>query len=273
MKFYQIISILALATVGFTSCEEIIDLELENAEPRIVIDALVDATGQSARVFLTKSNGFYESINLDFVTDAIVHLTLSDGSIVDLPMVQDGIYIAFGLNLTEGDILTLTVIDGDGKEYKATENVPHEIAIDSLQLIPVSGGPGGGGPFGGGSNIQSYQIFTHWQDVEDKESFYRIKATVNDTLLTGLITISDDVNRNGEAISQPLFQTFEAGDTVTMELSSIDGGSYRYLNDLSGAGGPGFNSTTPFNPKSNFDNNALGYFGIIRTDEETIILP
>ena len=258
--------------MSLTSCEEVIVLELENAEPKIVIDATVNATAQTAQVLLTKSNGFYDDINLDFVADATVNLTLADGSNVNLPMVQDGIYIAFGINVVEGDELTITVIDGEGVEYKATENVPHAVAIDSLQLIPTDdGGPGNGGPFGGG-DVQFYQIFTHWQDVADKESFYRIRATVNDTLQNGLIVLSDDVNRNGQAISQPVFQTFEEGDTVTMQLLSIDEGSYFYFNGLSGSG-PGFGSTTPFNPKSNFSNQALGYFAVVRTDEITVILP
>lgn len=273
MKYLKNIFFLAFAITSLTSCEEIIVLDLENAESKIVIDAVVDATAQNARVILTKSNGFYDPITLDFVADATVNLTLADGSIVNLPMLQDGIYVAFGINVAEGDELTLTVIDGDGNEYKATENVPHNVAIDSLEVIATSNaGPGGGGgPFGGG-DVQYYQIFTHWQDVADKESFYRIRALVNDTLQAGLITLSNDVNRNGEAFSQPVFQTFEEGDTVTMQLLSIDAGSYRYFSDLAGAGGPGFGSTTPFNPKSNFTNNALGYFGIVRTDEKTVIL-
>lgn len=272
MKYFKNIFFLAFAMMSLISCEEVIELDLENAESKIVIDAVVDATAQNARVILTQSNGFYDPITLDFVADATVNLTLADGSIVDLPMLQDGIYVAFGINIAEGNELTLTVIDGDGNEYKATEKVPHSVAIDSLQLIPTSNaGPGNGGPFGGG-DVQYYQIFTHWQDVADKESFYRIRATVNDTLQAGLITILDDVNRNGEAFSQPVFQTFEEGDTVTMQLLSIDAGSFRYFNDLSAVQGQGFNSTSPFNPKSNFTNQALGYFGIIKTDEKTVIL-
>ena len=257
--------------MSLTSCEEVIELELENAESKIVIDAVLDVTTQNARVLLTKSNGFYEAVELDFVADAIVNLTLIDGTIINLPMVQNGVYFATGINVMEDDVVTITVID-DEATYVATEKVPHNITIDSLEIIPTdNAGPNGGGPFGGG-DIQYYQIFTHWKDVENKESFYRIKVRVNDTLQTGLITISNDINRNGAAFSQPVFQSFEAGDTVGVELLSIDEGSYRYLNDLSSSG-PGFGATTPFNPKSNFTNDALGYFGIVKSNVETVILP
>ena len=61
---------------------------------------------------------------------------------------------------------------------------------------------------------------------------------------------------------------------VTIQLLSMDEGSYLYFSDLAEIIGQGLNnSTTPFNATSNFDNDVLGYFSIFRKDEETIILP
>jgi hypothetical protein len=268
MKIYQIISILVIAAMSFTSCEEIIELDLENAEPKLVIEANVDVTNQTATVFLTKSNGFYDDISLNVITDATVNLTLADGSILNLPMISDGFYAAFGINAAEGDELVMSVVDGDEKVYEATENVPHEVALDSLEFIARTGGFG----LGGGDADTTYQVFVHWQDVADKESFYRIRSILNDTLQTGTYSLADDIGFDGTAFSTPLFSFFETGDTVTIQILSIDDGSFRYFSDLSAAQGQGFGSTTPYNPKSNFDNNALGYFGISRTDEETVIM-
>ena len=80
MKYFKNIFFLAFAMMSLASCEDIIELDLENAESKIVIDAVVDATAQNARVILTQSNGFYDDITLDFVADATVNLTLADGS-------------------------------------------------------------------------------------------------------------------------------------------------------------------------------------------------
>ncbi len=272
MKIYQILGLILFAAISFTACEEVIVLDLENADAQLVIEARVNATNQTASVFLTKSNGFYEDVNLNVVSDATVDLTLANGSIVNLPLIQNGFYAITGLNVVEGDALTMTVTDNDGNEYKAITNVPHTVEIDSLQLVPTnSGGPGGGGPFGGG-NEQFFQIFTHWKDIGNKESFYQIQVTLNDTLQSDIYQLVDDTNLDGNALSRPIFQSFKEGDTVKMELMSIDAASFRYLNDLSAVQGQGFNSTTPYNPKSNFDNNALGYFGVVQVDEETVIL-
>lgn len=268
MKIYQIISILILAAMSFISCEEVIELDLENAEPKLVIEANVDVLNQMATVFLTKSNGFYDDISLNVITDATVNLTLADGSIVNLPMISDGFYAASGINVVEDDELMISVVDGEGKVYEAIENVPHEVTLDSLEFIArtVGFGPGAGG------TDTAYQVFVHWQDVADKESFYRVRSILNDTLQTEIYYLVDDIGLDGITFSARLFSFFEAGDTVTIQILSIDDASFRYFSDLSGAQGQGFGSTTPYNPKSNFTNNALGYFGINRTDEETVIL-
>lgn len=274
MKSIKNICFALLAALALTSCEEVIILDLENDEPRLVIEAVVDASAQTATVFLTKSNGFYDDVSLDSETGASVELTLADGSTVALSEIQDGLYFAAGLQVTEADELTMTIIDNAGNQYVSTTYVPHDIAMDSLDIVEAAAGPGGGGnPFGGDTTTATqYQIFTFWDDVPNKESFYRIRAVVNDTLQAGVYTMVDDIGTDGDQLFRPFFQPFESGDTVTIQLLSLDKDSYGYFNELSAVQGQGSNSTTPFNPKSNFDNNALGYFGVQRMDSRTVIL-
>lgn len=271
MKLYQIIGILALIAMGMTSCEEIIELDLKNAEPRLVIEAVVDAGSGTGIVYLTKSNGFYDPISIELVAGATVTITQADGAEVALNSFADGIYLGTGIVANEGDTLSILVTDSDGNEYRAKAKTPHSVAIDSLEIIEVGGGRAGGGPFGGDGD-KVYQIFTHWQDKGGTESFYRVRATVNDTLQANVYTLADDLLLEGEAMTIPFFQTFEGGDTVTMQLLSIDKSTYTYYDNLSSIQGGGFSSSTPFNPNGNFDNNALGYFGVLRLDSKTVVL-
>jgi hypothetical protein len=267
MKLYQIIGVLALIAMGMTSCEEIIELDLENAEPRLVIEAVVDAGSGNGIVYLTKSNGFYDPISIELVGGATVTITQADGTEIALSSLVDGVYLAGGIVANEGDTLSISVIDGEGNEYKASAKTPHSVAIDSLEIVELGGN---GGPFSSDERI--YQIFTHWQDKGGTESFYRVRATVNDTLQANVYTLADDLLLEGEAITIPFFQPFEGGDTVDIQLLSIDKSSYIYYNNLSSIQGGGFGSSSPFNPNSNFDNNALGYFGVLRFDSQTVIL-
>jgi hypothetical protein len=269
MKLYQIIGVLALIAMGMTSCEEIIELDLENAEPRLVIEGVVDAGSGNGIVYLTKSNGFYDPISIELVGGATVTITQADGTEIALSSLADGVYLAGGIVANEGDTLSILVIDGEGNEYKASAKTPHSVAIDSLEIIEQEGGRGG---FGGNDDTKTYQIFTHWQDKAGTESFYRVRATINDTLQANTYTLADDLLEEGEAMTRPFFQPFEGGDTVTMQLLSIDKSTYVYYDNLSSIQGAGFSSSTPFNPNSNFDNNALGYFGVLRFDSQTVIL-
>ena len=53
---------------------------------------------------------------------------------------------------------------------------------------------------------------------------------------------------------------------------SIDEATYKYYSDLASIQSSVFDATTPFNPKSNFDNDALGYFGIWYSDVKAIVV-
>lgn len=252
----------------FASCEEVIILDLENAEPRLVIEAIIDADAQAIGVLLTQSNGFYDAVNLETINDATIILTKADGSTLGIPYFGNGYYVATNLNINTEEELSVLVRTTDNKEYRATTYVPNAVILDSLQAL-VEERPN----FGGGSTEANFQIFAHWQDEVDVENFYRIRVTKNDTLLNTGYTLSDDISRDGNTLSQPAaFQTFESGDTVMVQLLSIDKNAYTYFSDLSAVQGQGFSSTTPFNPNSNFDNDALGYFGVFRSDTETVIL-
>ena len=272
MKFYHIAIIFSITILSLTSCEEVIILDLQNDEPQLVIEAKIDANTQIATVLLTMSNGFYDDITLELVNNATIQITESDGTVKDLQLISDGFYLANGIQLADGDELSVAVVDGNGITYNAKASVPHTVMIDSLSIVELTSsvGPGGGGS-GGGSSEPQYQIYTYWQDVAGSESFYRIRALQNDTLLGGY-NLVDDFQSDGEQLFRPIFDTFEAGDTATFQLLSIDNDSYKYFSDLSAIQGQGFGSTTPFNPKSNFDNNALGYFGIFRMDVETVVV-
>ena len=265
---FKILSLFVFVVL-FSACEEVIELELENDEPQLVIEATINVNTQTAVILLTQSNGFYDEVDLNTVSDATVRLSLEDETDLDVPLVQDGLYILGNLNVIEGEVLTLNVTDSEGIIYQAQASVPHSVQIDSLEFIEANFG----GPGGGNTDVQQYQIFTHWQDVPNKASYYRTKPFVNGDAIAGNYTLADDLNRDGGTITLPFFNTFSGGDTVRVQLLSMNENSFEYFNELAAVQSQGFNSTTPFNPAPIFSNEALGYFGIFNIDEQAIILP
>lgn len=257
-----------LMSILFTSCEEVITLDLENDAPKIVIEAVVNATDQTASVLITKSNGFYESATLEVINDAMITLTQADGTTIDFQFVGNGRYTASNIAAAVGDELSILVVDGAGEEYRAVTQTPHPVTLDSVTIEEATGGPGVN-PFG---DETLYRLFSYWQDVADVENYYRIRAIKNDTLQADVYTLIDDIGNDGQQLFRPFFDTFIAGDVVTLQLLSLDKSTYIYFSDLSEIQGQGFGSTTPYNPHSNFDNNALGYFGIIRMDTQVLTI-
>lgn len=269
MNIYKIATFLLVAIIGLSSCEEVIILDLENDEPKLVIEAVVDAKAESVSVLLTKSNGFYEDISLAGVNTATITLTLADGSAVNVPFVANGLYTATGITTAVNDALSITINDGEGNTYTASARTPNATTIDSLSTEEITFGPGSDRD---GDNPR-FRVFTYWQDLASVENYYRIRAFKNDTLQANIYTLVDDIGNDGNQIFRPFSDAFESGDVVRIQLLALDKSTFTYFSDLSVIQGDGPNSSSPFNPHSNFDNDALGYFGILQIDEQVMVIP
>ena len=71
--------------------------------------------------------------------------------------------------------------------------------------------------------------------------------------------------------------SIKVGDEFRVELLNIDRANFDYFNtandvSASGGGGMGLGSVAPTNPNTNWDNNALGYFGAYTVSEATTVL-
>ena len=55
MNKLKSLSLLFIAIITLSSCTDIIELELENSDPRVVIEANLDASNQICSVFLSES--------------------------------------------------------------------------------------------------------------------------------------------------------------------------------------------------------------------------
>lgn len=74
--------------------------------------------------------------------------------------------------------------------------------------------------------------------------------------------MDDDYYENtGNIEYSALRLNFDLGDDVIIELYSIDDDTYIYYSELNdGSGSMMGGSSTPYNPKSNFGSDVMGYF-------------
>ena len=238
----------------FFACEDVIDIDLNSVEPRIVIEAKLFDQMYPATVLITKTSDFFDTITYNTVSDAEVFISDNSGNSVRLlEMNTAGLYQAdlFG---EIGKIYTLSV-KSESETYISTAEMKPPLKIDSLKADYH----GGEIPYfeegyelncfiGDSVNINEYCMLNIYKNFEKSINIY----------------LYDDTYTDGSSFEYTFFiETFQAGDTALIEILTCDRGGYNYLYTYAEIASDYFqDSGTPYNPTSNISNNALGYFGV-----------
>jgi len=270
MKIIKISTILFFTIFFLSSCTDIIELDLKNTEPRIVIEATLNITDSTFTARLSKSNDFYEEGDYKKIKGASISLKNSTGPTYTIPEIEDGKYQLRNIISNTNDVFSLTVIDDEGKEYSAETISPCNIEL--VRIVPAPFNPPGGGP-GNSTNADFFQIMSFWKDSTNVDNYYRIKSYINDTLQAEAFDLADDRYFNGDTIVSVSIFGLSSGDKLKMELLSTDKKYFDYFLDVAILYNRGPGGTTPYNPKGNFNNGALGYFGIYSVSKFEFTLP
>ncbi|HAA16996.1 MAG TPA: hypothetical protein DCE41_36905 [Cytophagales bacterium] len=267
MKSLYTILLAAVGLLVLGACEKIIDVDLNDAEPTLVVEANLNNEFGPQTVVLTRTTSFFTPETPGAVTNATVTVTDDQGEEVTYDEVEDGVYVAVFAGVP-GRTYTLQ-IDTEGETFTAVSEMRPIVSLDSLTFSP-------GGGFGPQEGPPTFLPFTNFNDPDEKGNFYRVTEVSEDPARTAFIYLLDDLATNGNLVTFPLFgNSLIAGDTVTIELWHLDPAAHTYFDELGNTGGGGpFNSSTPANPTTNLDNGALGYFNAYSKSSVTeIVLP
>lgn len=263
--FYPLLS----AVTVFVACEKVIDIPLDEAAQRFVVEAVIKDSIGANSVTISKTGSVYETSDFEKVSGAVVTITDASGTVYPLTEMtgQPGVYSNPSFITVINNNYTLNVSVGD-QNFSSTCQTFYKPQLDSLTWIEQLGS------FGFGDDT-TYLVFFNFSDNADQDNFYRINAWINGKK-EGVYYITNDELFNGGTYTQPLFaSTVEKGDTVQVELISMDKANYTYFYSLSNAStdGGGPFSPSPGNPVTNISGGALGYFGAYTTDTLSIIIP
>ncbi|OYX80443.1 MAG: hypothetical protein B7Y83_18435, partial [Flavobacteriales bacterium 32-34-25] len=108
----------------FSSCEEVIDLELDNATPRLVIEASIvwikGSSGNAQKIKLSTTTGYYDT-EVPIVTGATISITNSENTVFNFTEIPDtGEYVCIDFEPEIGETYTLNIIH-NGETYTGTE--------------------------------------------------------------------------------------------------------------------------------------------------------
>jgi len=263
--------VLSLVTsLIFPGCQKVINVDLNEAAPRIVIDGSVNDRRGPYTVAISKTGSYFNQPVLQPVAGANVIITDDVGTIDSLLETTPGIYLTSRTRGVPGRTYTLKVISED-QEYEGSSTLSTHVNIDSLTLIKSDSQRIF---FGGNNQTDShFEIHCFFKDPPEK-NFYRIKVFKNDSINTENYRLYDDQYTNGEETELRVVGGADAGSTYRIELLSLDSKTYGYFRTLSDLlfTNPFFGST-PANPNNNLSNAALGYFGTWAVSSRTMIIP
>lgn len=271
MKNYRSLLFILIITV-LSSCEKVIDIDLNESDKQYVIEASLEEGENDFSVLITKTAPYFDNQPSDKITTAKVTLKdITTGESIDVPHLAEGKYQTVAT--AEKDHVYQLSVDVEGKNFTATSSLPKQIPLTEVYSEKGVAGP----PRPGGEGEEKYSVYFRYNDPADEDNYYRAIHYINGKVqLKNIIQVWDDNVTNGQNARFPLFgQSFDAGDTVLVQLIHYDDISYDYFNSLSdligSGGGPG-GTAAPGNPNSNWSNNALGYFSAYSADTLSVVV-
>lgn len=255
--------ILLLVMVVLYACTKVINVNLNDAAPQIVIEGIVTNTPGPYQVKITKTVNFSDANTFPPVSGATVKIIDNTIALTDiLTEASPGIYTTHTIQGIPGHTYQLNIVAGS-QTYTASSIMPQPVALDSIGFQHLSR-----------FNKIDISAIPYYQDPAGIKNYYSFDQYVNSKKLNITIPFDDRLS-DGKYISIGLRNDstyINIGDTVLVKMNCIDKSTYDYFYTLSQvSGNSNFQSASPSNPVSNISNNALGYFSANTTQSKKAI--
>ncbi|PID91699.1 MAG: hypothetical protein CSA96_07080 [Bacteroidetes bacterium] len=265
VKPVQTIVLGAVFTGLLISCEELIEIDLNRADPVLVAEGYMEKDSL-CRVRLSLSSDYFSADAEEPVEDATVRVLTADGEEELLTCLGDGVYKGSRLRGTPDKDYTLE-IDRNGKHYAGSSYLYPPAEIRGIFSEELAFAP----PRAEGLPRMVILFLT---DHPGRPDNYLLKVMHNQVPVDlGYFLATDMYGENGSSLEMSLFLFgTEVGDTLELRLYSIDQKSYVYCSQLNETlYGRMATSATPYNPASNLGEGIMGYF-MARSRIDTVFI-
>ena len=257
--------ILTISLILF-SCQKVIDVDLNEANANIVLEADYTAEDSTVRLSITETTSFFDSNSSPTIDNATATIQDHLGNTTPLVYIGSGQFELTNYIPNFNTSYTMNV-NHNGILYQASCLLPDVVNLEPLttEYFPsFFGFPDG------------YAVNLSFYDPAGVENYYLVHPIVNDTVWNELsdFILQDDLVTDGNLVERPLFmrRLFQTGDTITLEFRSVDEVVFRYYDQIQDILGAGQAAAAPANPDTNWDNKALGYFSAYGIDRKTVIV-
>jgi hypothetical protein len=247
----------------------VINIDLNSPSPQLAVEANLTDQDAPAIVILTESINLYEIAQVPPVTGAVVEINDSASGVREvLHETSAGVYRTSLLKGIPGHRYILKIATG-GHDYRAVSEMPLPVGFYKLEIVPEL--------HTDGDTTIRYRVKYQIEDPPGYDNYYRV-FVYNKGLEISSRRVTSDQFHEGRIIADDFVihesSGFSPGDTIRIELHSIDKYTYTFFRTLrEGASGSSFLSVSPSNPASNISGDGLGYFSAASVTEGYLVVP
>lgn len=256
-----------LMAVFFSSCEDVVEVDLDTAPPKLVIEAAINwdkgTIGNQQKIKLTTTTAYYSNL-IPTVSGATVFIKNSSNVIFTfVETANSGEYICNDFIPVINETYTLTVIS-EGNTYTATETLKSVAPITEI----VQNNEGG---FTG----KDIEIKTYFNDPADEPNYYLYKYVYSNQVKSNYYVDDDEFFNGNEFFSISQNDELEPGDQIEISHYGISKTYYNYMSvlvSIAGNNGGGPFQSPPATVRGNIINTTdaanypLGYFSVSEVD-------
>lgn len=250
-----------LISLSFFTCQEVIDLNLKTAEPRLVIDAslnwIKDTDGTNQNIILTLTAPYYNA-NIPPATGAMV--TVADTKNNTFQFIEEGntgIYKNLNFIPEINGVYNLTILYNN-EIYVATESLRPVVPIESIEQKNKAGFSG-----------KDTEIKAYYTDPKDIENYYLFEFISTSSNVFSLEVYADEFTDGNRIFAFHSDDKLKSGDELIVRNHGISKQYFEFMNILlqqssDNSGGPF--QTQPATIRGNCinqtnpDNYPFGYF-------------
>ena len=259
--------LILLSFIGLlASCEDVVEVDLEEAQPRLIVDAILEwkkgTSGANQSIKLSRTRGFFEQ-EPNPVSGADIIVRNSKGMEFTFEESASGEYVANNFRPELNEFYNLR-IELDGEVYYAEEKLK---PVASINFIEQNSS--------GGFSGEDIELKAFYTDPKGEENFYLFKFFAPFQAFPDFSVFDDEFNDGNQIFGLFAEEGLEPGMDVTIQIHGISSEYYDFLEILlaqaGSAGGPF--QTQPATVRGNIinQNNSeeliFGYFGLSEVDE------
>ncbi|AWG21710.1 hypothetical protein FFWV33_09245 [Flavobacterium faecale] len=265
--------LLFIVTLVSSSCEEVVQVDLDTAAPKLVIEATIKwqkgTAGNNQKIKLTTTTSYFSNI-IPTVSGAKITVKNSSNTVFTFnEIATSGEYGCSNFVPKINETYTLTVI-ANGQTYTASEILKSVAPIDEIEQKNDGGFTG-----------KDIQLKTYFTDPAPETNYYLYQYSYTGQVTQTFYGDIDTFFQGNKFFSLSQNDDLKIGDEVSVTHYGISKTYYNYMSILiSIAGG---SSGGPFQAPpatvrgniintTNKDNYALGYFALTEIDSRVFTI-